>query len=196
MKKIILASGSPRRIEMMKAHGYDPIVCPADVEENIPEYKSIFQVPMFLALKKALWVSGRNISEDSIIISADTIVYKGDPYGDGEIMGKPHDYDDGFRMLSSLRNDEHLVITGVCLISNSSGIKIVSHDTTRVRFGNYSDEELNDYLLTDEPYDKAGGYAIQGTFGKYVSSFDGSYDNVIGFPWELIEKNLLLLQEV
>ncbi len=181
---------------MMRAHGYDPVVCPADVEENIPDHSSIFQVPMYLALKKALWVYDRHKSEDSIIISADTIVYKGDPFGDGEIMGKPADFSEGFRMLTDLRNDEHLVITGVCMIDTGSGIKRVFSDTTRVVFGDYSDEELTDYLNTAEAYDKAGGYAIQGTFGKYVKEFDGSYDNVIGFPWELIQKYLLLLQEV
>ena len=180
----------------MKAHGYDPVVCPADVEENIPEHSNIFQVPMYLALKKALWVWEKNMSGDSIIISADTIVYKGDPFGDGEIMGKPADFDEGFRMLTDLRNGEHLVITGVCMIDTLSGIKKVFHDTTRVVFGNYTDEELTDYLNTPEAYDKAGGYAIQGTFGKYIREFVGSYDNVVGFPWEAIEKNLLLLQEV
>ena len=111
-------------------------------------------------------------------------------------MGKPHDPEDGFRMLTELRNDWHLVITGVCLIDTFSGIKKVFSDTTEVYFGDYSDEELLSYLDTPEAYDKAGGYAIQGTFGKYVTKFEGSYENVIGFPWELIEKNLLLLQEV
>ncbi len=82
------------------------------------------------------------------------------------------------------------------MIDTGSGIKRVFSDTTRVVFGDYSDEELTDYLNTAEAYDKAGGYAIQGTFGKYVKEFDGSYDNVIGFPWELIQKYLLLLQEV
>ena len=194
-KRIILASGSPRRIEIMRAHGYEPEICPADIEENIPEYSNITQVPMYLALKKALRVSEKTEASDSIIIAADTIVYKGDPKGYGEIMGKPSDPADGFRMLASLRNDEHLVITGVCLIDTSSGIKRVFSDTTRVFFGDYTDEELEEYLRTPEAYDKAGGYAIQGTFGRYVRKFEGDYDNVIGFPWELISNYLLLLQE-
>ena len=153
---------------MMRSHGYDPLVCPADIEENIPEYRNIREVPMYLALKKALWVLEKSGSEEGIIIAADTVVYHGDPEGDGVIMGKPCDFDEGFHMLTSLRNDVHLVITGVCLIDIGSGIKKVFSDTTLVRFGYYSDQELTEYLNTPEAYDKAGGYAIQGTFGKYV----------------------------
>ncbi len=195
-KKIILASGSPRRIEIMHQHGFDPVVHPADVDENIPSYRNVREVPMYLALKKALHVLMETAEDDGIIIAADTIVYNGDPWGDGEIMGKPADPDDGFRMLSELRGGHHLVITGVCLVDIRHGIKKVFCDTTEVWFTDYSDEELRAYLETPEAYDKAGGYAIQGTFGKYISKIDGSYDNVIGFPWTKIQYELNLLQEV
>ncbi len=192
-RKIILASGSPRRLDILRAHGIEPIVCPSQAEENLPDYRNASEVPMFLALKKGLDVLENNDFKDGTIIAADTIVYHGDLSGHGRIMGKPADHKDGFNMLASLRNDSHYVITGVCLIDVETGIKRVSKEITKVWFTNYTDEELNAYLDTPESYDKAGGYAIQGTFAKYIKKIDGSYENVIGFPWELIKKELTLL---
>ena len=192
-KPIILASGSPRRLEIMHKHGLEPLVKPASVRETIPEYKSIEEVPMYLALIKGLNVLEETDLKEGIIISADTIVYLGDLKGPGTIMGKPADFQEAWSMLTSLRSASHYVITGICLIDIARGIKRVSNEITQVWFKDFSDEELTAYLNTDEAYDKAGAYAIQGTFGKYVSHFDGSYDNVIGFPWEKIEKELLLL---
>ena len=186
-KPIILASGSPRRLDIMRKHGIEPIVMPADVEEIIPDNKTPCEIPVCLAELKAEAVCQSPDTVNGLIISADTIVYLGDLNGGGEIMGKPADPEDGFRMLSSLRNRSHYVITGVCLMDASSGKHHTFSEVTSVTFGNISDDELRDYLATDEPYDKAGGYAIQGTFGKYVESFEGSYDNVIGFPWERIK---------
>ena len=192
-KPIILASGSPRRLEIMHKHGLEPLVKPASVRETIPEYKSIEEVPMYLALIKGLNVLEKTDLKEGIIISADTIVYLGDLKGPGTIMGKPADFQEAWSMLTSLRSASHYVITGICLIDIASSIKRVSNEITQVWFKDFSDEELTAYLNTDEAYDKAGAYAIQGTFGKYVSHFDGSYDNVVGFPWEKIEKELLLL---
>ena len=192
-KPIILASGSPRRLEIMHKHGLEPLVKPASVRETIPEYKSIEEVPMYLALIKGLNVLEETDLKEGIIISADTIVYLGDLKGPGTIMGKPADFQEAWSMLTSLRSASHYVITGICLIDIASSIKRVSNEITQVWFKDFSDEELTAYLNTDEAYDKAGAYAIQGTFGKYVSHFDGSYDNVVGFPWEKIEKELLLL---
>ena len=192
-KPIILASGSPRRLEIMHKHGLEPLVKPASVRETIPEYKSIEEVPMYLALIKGLNVLEKTDLKEGIIISADTIVYLGDLKGPGTIMGKPADFQEAWSMLTSLRSASHYVITGICLIDIARGIKRVSNEITQVWFKDFSDEELTAYLNTDEAYDKAGAYAIQGTFGKYVSHFDGSYDNVVGFPWEKIEKELLLL---
>jgi septum formation protein len=110
-------------------------------------------------------------------------------------MGKPADEEDGFRMLSELRGRTHMVITGVCLIDIASGKERVFSETTSVTFTDISDVDLKSYLRTPEAYDKAGGYAIQGTFAKYIKSFDGSYENVVGFPWERIKKEIIILQE-
>lgn len=188
-KKIILASGSPRRIEMMAAHGITPQIMPASIDENIPPKNGMCETAMFLALKKAQAVETEYLSgggeAGTVIIAADTIVYK-----DGEIMGKPADAADGYRMLDKLRNDYHFVVTGVALLEAGAQNTRVFAEVTRVYFKDYSDEELRAYLATDEAYDKAGAYAIQGYFARHIEKFEGSYDNVIGFPWERIEEEL------
>lgn len=209
-RKCILASGSPRRIEIMRANGIDPLIMPAKIEENIPPVCGMCETVMFLALKKAKWVEEKYLNETltdftsdlsvdaersvdfqkqagkqaAVILAADTIVYK-----DG-IMGKPKDRQDAFRMLSSLRNDVHYVVTGVALVEAGCQNARVFAEVTKVFVKNFTDEQLNAYLDTDEPYDKAGGYAIQGLFGEYIDHIEGSYDNVVGFPWEKIVKEL------
>ncbi len=196
-RSLILASGSPRRIEMMQAHGYDPLVLPAEIEENVPLHHSMTDTVTYLALKKARDVETRWLAEKNsvsvaaapdrppVIIAADTVVcYQ------GEIMGKPADKEDGFRMLSALRGDVHDVVTGVALVEAGAQHARVFYEITRVFFKDYSDEELLAYLDTDEAYDKAGGYAIQGWFSRYVDHIEGDYDNVVGFPWKRIEKEL------
>lgn len=182
-KEIILASSSPRRIEMMKKHGFDPIIRPADIDETLPPDIGMRDAVMFLALKKALSIEG-DAKKGAIIIAADTVVYK-----DG-IMGKPEDRQDAFVMLSKIRNTSHFVTTGVALIAAGENYKKVFCDVTEVFCKDYTDEDINAYLDTDEPYDKAGAYAIQGIFGKHIDHYEGSFDNVVGFPWELIEKEL------
>ena len=185
-KNFVLASASPRRIEMMRSHGLEPIVCPADIEENLPLVDGMKETVMFLALKKAKAVesSNANIPKGSIIIAADTVVYK------DEIMGKPIDFEDGFNMLSKLRNTYHYVTTGVALVEAGCENARVFAEVTKVYFKDYSDEELRAYLETDEAYDKAGAYAIQGHFAKYIEKFEGDYDNVVGFPWARIEEEI------
>lgn len=195
MKRIILASSSPRRIEMMKKNGYEPEIIPADVDERIHIQMSCEAAAMYLAYKKASHVAEEIIAaapvgdhvpqDDLIVIAADTIVVYGD-----EIMGKPIDQDDAYRMLSRLRNNNHQVMTGVSIIDTAENRKICFYDTTSVYFNDYTDEELLAYVRTSEPYDKAGGYAIQGTFGKYIDHFEGDYDNVIGFPWYKVKEYL------
>ena len=185
-RKIILASSSPRRIEMMKKHGYDPIILPADIEETLPEGISAKDAVMFLALKKAL-AAERSAEAGSIIIAADTVVYK-----DG-ILGKPADRADAFSMLSKIRNTGHEVATGVAMVLAGENYKEVFCDITKVFCKDFSDEALNAYLDTDEPYDKAGAYAIQGLFSKHIDRYEGSFDTVVGFPWEIIEPRLKAL---
>lgn len=183
----ILASGSPRRIEMMKKHGISPIVHPAEIDENIPPEHGMCQTVMFLALKKAKAVEEEYLASDGkapIIIAADTIVYK------DEIMGKPEDREDAFRMISSLRNDVHFVVTGCALVEAGMQNARVFAEITKVFVKDFSDEELNAYLDTDEPYDKAGAYAIQGIFSKHIDHIEGEYDNVVGFHGKELKRSL------
>ncbi len=192
MKRIILASSSPRRIEMMKNNGYEPEIIPADVDETILIDMSCESAAMAMALKKAAYIAEQisadesyNCNDGAVIIAADTIVVYGD-----EIMGKPVDQEDAYRMLSKLRNNYHQVMTGVAIIDTAKNLKHCFCDTTDVYFKDYTDEELLAYVKTSEPYDKAGGYAIQGTFGKYIDHFEGDYDNVVGFPWYRVKEYL------
>ena len=182
-KTIILASSSPRRIEMMHKHGYDPIIMPADIDETLPENISAKDAVMFLELKKALYVE-QKAAPGSIIIAADTVVYK-----DG-ILGKPENRSDAARMLRKIKNTSHQVATGVAILIASESTRNVFYDITEVFCKDFNDDELSAYLDTDEPYDKAGAYAIQGIFAKHIDHWNGSFDTVVGFPWELIELKL------
>ena len=196
-RSYILASGSPRRIEMMRGNGFEPLVMPSDIDETLPLHCGMTETVTFLALKKARDVEQRWLADalqnpdadgscpPPVIIAADTIVYY-----DGEIMGKPADKEDGFRMLSALRGQVHYVVTGVALVEAGMQNTRVFYDVTRVYFTDYSDEELLTYLDTEEAYDKAGGYAIQGYFARYVDHIEGDYDNVVGFPWKRIIEEL------
>lgn len=184
MRRIVLASGSPRRIEMMKKNGYTPEIFPADIDESLPDGIAMKEAVMFLALKKALWVEERLTGPTSIIIAADTVVYK-----DG-ILGKPVDKEDARRMLELIKNTDHYVATGVAIIDQETGIKKLFCDATRVFCKNYSPAELEAYLNTKEPYDKAGAYGIQGIFGKYIDHYEGAFDTVVGFPWNIVGKEL------
>ncbi len=189
-ENLVLASGSPRRIQMMKEKGYDPLVMPAKVKEHLPFPMDMETAVLYLSSKKALWVetalSQRQKSSAPIIIAADTIVYK------NAIIGKPRDCQDTVEILWKLRNDWHYVATGVCLLRAGRPVRKLFCEVTKVFFDDYPMEAVQAYAQTMEPYDKAGGYAIQGTFGKYVHHIEGDYENVIGFPWERIEKELAL----
>ena len=182
-KTIILASSSPRRIEMMHKHGYNPTIMPADIDETLPKNISAKDAVMFLALKKALYVE-QKAAPGSIIIAADTVVYK-----DG-ILGKPENRSDAARMLRKIKNTNHQVATGVAILIAGESTRNVFYDMPEVFCKDFNDDELSAYLDTDEPYDKAGAYAIQGIFAKHIDHWNGSFNTVVGFPWELIQLKL------
>ena len=203
-KTIVLASGSARRKEIFEAHGFIPVIRPMDVDETLPEDIRPEDAVMYLALKKGLaceeLVSEKGLacedssgdgSDDIVIISADTIVYAKDiTTGSWCIMGKPKNEDDAWRMLSSIRGTSHKVMTGVAVICPSAGIRRVFCDTTDVFVNNVSDADLQAYIDSGEPYGKAGGYAIQLGFGKYIDHIEGDYENVVGFPYEHFVKEM------
>ena len=185
--RIILASKSPRRIEIFRNHGIDPVIIPADVDEALPEGIGMTEAPEMLASLKAKTCydtvrsgkSGIDCSNLSgcYIIGADTIVWK------DEIMGKPEDRNDASRMLHKIRGTVHYVVTGVCIIDVDSGDTAVFSDITEVWCKDYSEDDINGYLALEEPYDKAGSYAIQGYFGRYIDHINGDYENVVGLPF-------------
>ena len=187
--RIILASGSPRRAEIFANHGFTPVIMPMDVDESLPDGIEPHAAVETLARRKAeaclaLIKSDPGVYgqySDHLIIGSDTIVWK------DEILGKPADAEDAFRMLNKIRGTHHLVITGVCLIDISSGMLSVMSDTTLVICKNYTDDDIRAYIASGEPFDKAGAYAIQGGFSKYIDHIEGDYENVVGFPFHLIK---------
>ena len=203
-KTIVLASGSARRKEIFEAHGFIPVIRPMDVDETLPDDIRPEDAVMYLALKKGLaceeLVSEKGLacedasvdgSDDIVIVSADTIVYAKDiTTGNWCIMGKPKNEEDAWRMLSSIRGTSHKVMTGVAVICPSAGIRCVFWDTTDVFVNNVSDADLQAYIDSGEPYGKAGGYAIQLGFGKYIDHIEGDYENVVGFPYEHFVKEM------
>lgn len=186
--KIILASGSPRRLEIMNKHGIEPVVLPTSADETLNGSFEMNEIVETLSERKAEAcyesLKGDDRYEGFIIVGADTIVWK-----DG-MMGKPVSREDAFRMLSSIRGTCHHVVTGVTLIDVNSGRREVLSDVTKVWCTDYSDEDINDYLSREEPYDKAGSYAIQGYFGRYIDHIEGDYENVVGLPFYRIEQKL------
>ena len=182
---IILASGSPRRKEILSELGAELKIITADVDESSNE-RDPEKLAESLALKKGIAVYEKLLSENSTdislpIISADTVVFC-----DGEIMGKPADRDDAFRMLKKLSGKAHTVTTGICVING--GIPFSSSVTTKVFVDDLTDDEINAYIETHDPFDKAGSYGIQGIFSKHISKIDGCYFNVVGLPTNALAK--------
>lgn len=186
---IILASQSPRRKEILQKHGHDPIIFPADIDEFIPDGMMPEEATMYLAREKGRFVAEQCSQNDldSMIIASDTVVYK------EEILGKPVDKAHAREMIKSLRGENHKVITGVCLIYSKLELEHCFYEVTTVYCKDISDDEVEEYISTNEPYDKAGGYGIQGEFGKYIDHIEGDYENVVGLPYDRLEKELLLL---
>ena len=186
--KIILASASPRRLEIMNKHGIDPIVMPTDADETLTGTPSMTEAVEDLSERKARACYERIKSDTNyaghVIVAADTIVYK------ENIMGKPTDSEDAARMLRSYRGTYHYVVTGISLIDVDSGSAETLSDITKVWCKDYTDEDIADYISRDEPYDKAGAYAIQGYFGRYIDRIEGDYENVVGLPFYRIEGKL------
>jgi septum formation protein len=175
MKNIILASKSPRRIEMLGKYVKNIIVCPSDTKEIVNENDFPKITVMKIALAKALAV-GEKCSDKGIIISADTVVYL------DRIMGKPQNYTEGYEMLKLLSGKIHSVFTGVCIIDSENNKRIVDYEETTVEFNELTDDLIIKYLDTGEFKDKAGAYGIQGYGELFVKAIHGCYNNVKGLP--------------
>ena len=191
--RVILASKSPRRLDILRNHGVEPIVKPGNADESLPEGISFTDAVTMLSKRKAMAALELpdilGLEGKSLLIASDTIVYK------DIIMGKPRDNEDAFNMLSSLRNDTHYVATGVTLIDIIDGVPQIDDicsfsEVTEIICGAYTDEDIWSYIKTGEPADKAGAYAIQGGFRKYIRAFRGDYENVVGLPYNRIISEL------
>ena len=172
-KKFILASSSPRRKELLKFLDIDFIIDSSDIDEIIDETITNEELVMSLAYQKAEAVSKRHIGK--YVLGFDTLVIL-----DGKPLGKPKDRQDAFDMLRALSGKEHLVLTGCAIVNND--YKDLFYDHATVIFNEMTDAEINDYLDTNEPFDKAGAYGIQGYGAKYIRYIKGDYYSVMGMP--------------
>jgi septum formation protein len=174
--KLILASSSPRRAEILRDAGMSFTVMSSAVDETPIPGESPNEYVHRLACAKAELVAARSIGP-TIVIGADTVVVL-----DGQIIGKPRTAEDARRTLQLLSGRTHSVVTGVTLIRLPDAERRGFVETTQVQFSAISTEEIARYLATDEPYDKAGAYAIQGRAGRYIPRVEGCYFNVVGMP--------------
>ncbi|MCR4576840.1 MAG: Maf family protein [Clostridiales bacterium] len=176
-RRIVLASSSPRRREILEKLGIAFDIIPSNADEG-GVTGSADETVMILAARKAKSVAEK--LSDALVIGCDTLVAL-----ENDVFGKPESTAQAEEMLSRLSGNTHRVLSGLCLIDTATGETRVSREETFVSFKALSPEEIRAYVVSGEPMDKAGAYAIQGGAGKFVSEVKGSYDNIVGFPSEL-----------
>lgn len=172
---IILASGSPRRKEILENINLKFSVITSDIDERIFENEEPIQLVLRLAFEKCMSVAQNNPSD--LVIGADTIVVL-----DNEILGKPKNEEEAFNTLSKLSNREHQVITGMSIVNLENEKKIVDYAISNVKFKKLTDQDIKDYISTKECLDKAGSYGIQGYGALLVEEIKGDYFNIVGLP--------------
>jgi len=180
---LVLASASPRRQELLRSAGIPFAVQPAHIAEEPQPGESAKACAERLAREKALTVARQRPYDHDVVLGADTVVAV-----DGRLLGKPVDAADAARMLRLLSGRKHEVITGVCIVA--SGEPSVSSETTVVTMNELTDQEIADYVASDEPMDKAGAYAIQGVASRWIPRIEGDYCNVVGLPVALVFRML------
>ena len=182
--KIILASKSPRRIEIFNSLGIFPEIIPADIDETVSPDTPPRDTVMLLARDKAEHVAKQH--PDALVVAADTMVFK-----DGLLLGKPKNTEDAYAMLSSLSGYTHSVFTGIAVCYK--GKTVLDVVETKVLFRDLSKSEIESYIDSNEPFDKAGAYGIQGLGALLVKEIHGDYFNVVGLPvsrlFEIIRQN-------
>jgi septum formation protein len=181
--QIILASQSPRRQQLLKELGLNFTIEVREVDEVYPGHLQCEEIPVYLAQLKAKAFEN-SINGNQLVITADTIVWL-----NNQVLGKPADFADAFKMLQSLSGNTHTVYTGICLKSNKKEVTFWAK--TDVHFKVLSDEEITYYLKTHKPYDKAGAYGIQEWIGYIgIEHIEGSYFNVMGLPVQKLYEQL------
>jgi septum formation protein len=176
--RLLLASASPRRAELLRAAGYVFDVQPADADESVRPGEAAAVYVRRVAEAKARAVLPE--AGDRVVLAADTTVVI-----DGRILAKPEDRDDAARMLRALADRQHEVLTGVTVARDAHRL-LTRVETTVVEFAALSEREIEWYVASGEPVDKAGGYAVQGLASRFVTRIDGSYSNVVGLPVALV----------
>lgn len=186
---IVLASNSPRRKELLKGLGIKFVVkAMKDIDESYPSCITGEDIPIYISKKKA-YNYKNYLSDNDLIITADTIVYLRDAKGGGEVLGKPSDKDEAIKMLKKLSGKTHEVITGVCILTKEKCS--VFSATSKVSFDVLKEEDIQHYVDFYKPYDKAGAYGIQEWIGFIgVDGLNGSYFNVMGLPVQRLYKEL------
>jgi len=177
--KLILASSSPRRAEVLRNAGFVFQVRPADVDETRRPQEAAEDYVRRVAQAKAHVVAeqARAAGERAIVIAADTTVL-----AEGQVLEKPKDADDARRMLRLFSGKTHEVLTALCVINIPTGKEALHLEKTRVEFLKMSEEEIENYIQSGEPFDKAGAYGIQGIAGRFATRIEGCYFNVLGLP--------------
>lgn len=179
--KIILASKSPRRRELINYIFHNVEICASNWEEVYPDGLPFDEIPSFLAVGKAREIAQKN--PDTLVISADTGVFF-----NGRMLGKPQNEDQAEQMLKLLSGNTHVVITGCCLCKN--GKTLTFSEKTSVIFYPLTEKEIKDYIATGEPMDKAGAYGIQGLGGLFIKEIYGDYYNVVGLPIARLKREI------
>ncbi len=173
---LVLASASPRRKQLLQSIGLNAQIIPANIDEDklkgLPPEKMVAQLAMLKATDVA-----RSFKGETYVIGADTCVCL-----DSEILGKPHNIADAKRMLGMLSGKKHTVYTGYCVVDCKSGNAVSKCEKTEVKFRTLSEKEIDAYIKTREPMDKAGAYGIQGKGSMFIEKIDGDYFNVVGLP--------------
>ncbi len=185
---LILASGSPRRLVLLRGLGVEFNVVPSDAGEVHSEQLTATEASQLNAYRKAREVAKK--FPDALVLGADTLVYLG-----GKLMGKPADMEEAYWMLKQLQGRTHEVVTGVCLIHLRGHRQKIFAESTSVRFRPLDPEQINYYLARIDPLDKAGAYAIQEHGDEIVDDIKGSYSNVVGLPLERLRAELVSWEE-
>jgi len=178
--RLVLASQSPRRRELLERAGFSFTVSPSQISEILDENLNLAARIEDLAVRKAqAWVDSHKgpESQDVLVLSADTVVALGDT-----VLGKPVDEAENLSFLRRMSGRDHVVITAVCLVKVATGELAVGHGLSRIHFRQLSEEEMRAYAESGDGLDKAGGYGIQGEAGKFVARLEGEFDNVMGLP--------------
>ncbi|MTI58732.1 MAG: septum formation inhibitor Maf [Firmicutes bacterium] len=185
MSKIILASASPRRGELLNRLGFDFTIVPSKIDEDRFQGLAPAEMVEKLAANKARKVAV--LVEDTVVIAADTVVVLND-----EVLGKPADEKEACAMLNKLQGEKHAVYTGIALYRTDDDKLLLDYDRTDVYMSSMTEQEILSYVKTGEPMDKAGSYGIQGLGSIFIERIDGSYFTVMGLP---VHKLALMLKE-